>query len=364
MMQPRTAQQFNGLQVLRFVAAMLVVAMHITQAISIHVTGRGGSHYWSAGSAGVDIFFVISGFVMAVSTSGLPREGAARYSAAWVFMKRRLLRIAPLYWFYTLLKAALLLAVPALAVTSSIAPGHLAASLLFVPATSPWGTVQPTLPVGWTLNFEMLFYALFAVAIALGRNRILVCLLTFGSIFLAQRYLPEAVPLAFYAQTIIFEFLLGVAIAHLLARMPAAPVPVAALLVLGGVLFMFGPAWGAQADRFLTWGLGAAAIVLGVAWLEPLIARAPLVHPLSFLGDASYSIYLSHTFVVPAGVLVLHRLGVQDGFAIALAVALAVVAAGCLSHIWIEKPLISFFKRLLFRPAPAHYPYAANTPVK
>ncbi|UUZ73585.1 hypothetical protein LP415_10805 [Polaromonas sp. P1(28)-8] len=49
-------QQFTGVQILRFIAAMLVVVMHITQAISIHITGQGPSHHWSGGSAGVDIF--------------------------------------------------------------------------------------------------------------------------------------------------------------------------------------------------------------------------------------------------------------------------------------------------------------------
>jgi len=178
-------QQFTGLQILRFVAAMLVAVMHITQAISIHVTGRGDAHYWGAGSAGVDIFFVISGFVMAITTQGEPARGPARLAAAWVFIQRRILRIVPLYWFYTLLKAALLLAIPALAVKSTIEPVHFAASLLFIPMKSPWGLVQPVLPVGWTLNFEMLFYMVFAIAIALGAPRVRFCLTVFLALFLA-----------------------------------------------------------------------------------------------------------------------------------------------------------------------------------
>jgi exopolysaccharide production protein ExoZ len=355
----QTTQQFAGVQILRFAAAMLVVAMHITQAISIHITGTGTRHYWADGSAGVDIFFVISGFVMAMSTATLPADGPARPSqlaAAWVFMRRRLVRIAPLYWFYTLLKVALLLAMPALAVRSSVEPGHLAASMLFIPAMSPWGLVLPTLPVGWTLNFEMLFYAVFAVAIALGAPRIRFCLAVFLLIFAAGRLLPESVALNFYAQTIVFEFILGVCIAHAFLHFRRPGLLAGFVAMAAGVTFMFAPDWGHSADRFATWGCSAALIVLGAVWLEPWTVRAPLASRLSFLGDASYSIYLSHTFVVPAGVQVLKQLGVQNSLAIALAVGLAVVVAGCLSYVWLERPMTAFFKRALFgapkRPSP------------
>jgi len=348
-------QHFTGLQILRFAAAMLVVVMHITQAISIHITGQGPDHYWGPGTAGVDIFFVLSGFVMTITTGAVPAAPAARRHAAWVFFKRRLVRIVPLYWFYTMLKVALLLAVPALAVKSTIDPAHLAASLLFIPTISPWGLVQPVLPVGWTLNFEMLFYAVFAIGMLLGAPRIRFCLLVFASLFLLGQYLPAVVPLAFYADSIIFEFILGVAIAQSVLRFRAAAPALGALLVLAGVAFTFGIAWDDGAARLAPWGIGAAAIVLGTVWLEPLIRKAPLAAPLAFLGDASYSIYLGHTFVVPACVQLLQRFGVVDPIAIMLLVSAMVMLTGALSYLWLEKPMTSFFKRLLFRTAPLGY---------
>ena len=342
-------RQFTGVQILRFVAAMLVVVMHTTQAISIHITGAGPDHYWADGSAGVDIFFVISGFVMAMSTPTPPAHGPSRIQAAWIFMKRRLLRIVPLYWFYTLLKAALLLALPALAIRSSLAPGHFTASLMFIPAMSPWGLIEPTLPVGWTLNFEMLFYAVFALALALGAARIKFCLLIFALLFLSARYFPDSVALTFYGRSLVFEFILGACIAHLFLHYRTMAPPVGLLAVMAGMVFMFGIDWGIGTDRLITWGGGAAVAVLGAVWLEPWTARVQATARLSFLGDASYSIYLSHTFVVPAVVLILKRLGVLDSLVIVLTVALAVIVSGCLSYVWLERPMTTHLKRVLFK---------------
>ncbi len=345
-------QQFIGIQALRFVAAMLVVLMHIDQTILLRTPGAATGHYWTGGSAGVDIFFVISGFVMTVSAAPSPADSRARCSTAWVFLKRRFVRIAPLYWFYTLLKALVLLAVPSLALRSSLDGGHLAASMLFIPALNHRGLIQPVLPVGWTLNFEMLFYLVFAAAIAGGWGRIRFCLLVFLLIWAGAQFFPQAVPLAFYGHTLLFEFILGMGVAYICVNMPHIAPPAGLLAAAAGVAFILGMGWGFSADRLSTWGVGAALLVLGTVWLEPWTARLPMASRLAFLGDASYSIYLSHTFVVPAGVLALHELGmlgVLDTLGIVALVAVAVVALGCPLHVWLERPLTSLCKRALFK---------------
>ena len=342
-------QQFCGIQILRFMAAMLVVVMHTSQAISIHITGQGAGQYWGLGSSGVDIFFVVSGFVMAMSVGTSQVNVQSRKHAAFIFMKRRLLRIVPLYWFYTLLKVALLLALPGLATRSSVESTHLAASLFFIPAMSPWGLIEPTLPVGWTLNFEMLFYAVFALAIALGAPRIKFCLLIFLLIFFGNRYFPSSVPIDFYAQFIVFEFIFGICIAQFISRLQSITPAAGGVILVSGLVLMFGLNWSPLTDRLLMWGLGAAFLVSGAVALEPWTAKVPLIAPLAFLGDASYSIYLSHTFMVPAGVMALKRLGVQDPFVIVPLVCLAVIAVGCLSFVWLERPMTAFFKNILFR---------------
>jgi peptidoglycan/LPS O-acetylase OafA/YrhL len=342
---PHALNHFTGIQTLRIVAAMLVVAMHTSQTFLLRIAGTTGADYWSGGGAGVDLFFVISGFVMTLSTASIRHDRQARVHGAWVFMQRRFVRIAPIYWFYLLLKVALVLALPALALRTSIDPAHVAASFLFIPMMSPWGAMQPVLPVGWTLNFEMLFYAVFAAVIALGLPRVWFSLLALGIIFVAGRVFPDVAALSFYSQSLLFEFVLGMAVARVVMARPKAPAMASLALVAAGAVLMFLIDWGPDADRFSTWGIGAGLMVLGVVWLEPWIGASRLARKLSFLGDASYSIYLSHTFVVPAAVVLLKMAGIHDAARVMLAVCLVVMLVGCYAYMWLERPLTGWFKR-------------------
>jgi exopolysaccharide production protein ExoZ len=344
-----TPAQFTGVQILRFAAAMLVVAMHLTQAISIHMLDTGPDNYWATGTVGVDIFFVISGLVMSMST-GYP-QGAlpSRIKVGWIFFKRRLLRIVPLYWSFTLLKVALLLAMPALASRASVDITHVTYSLFFIPTLSPWGIIEPTLPVGWTLNFEMLFYVIFAFAVVLNAPRITFCLLLCLGVFIAGRLFPEVSLLAFYAQSVIFEFAFGMGVAYLLFRARICPPPVFGLLLsILALVWLFGPGWDYSTDRIISMGIPAALLVCGILWMEPWIAAIRGARGLSFLGDASYSIYLSHTFVVPATVIAFVKVGGTNQLTILLVGMVATLVTGCLCYLWFERPMTLFLKNLFF----------------
>lgn len=340
-------QQFTGIQLLRFLAAMLVVVMHITQARSVHILGTGTGNYWANGSAGVDIFFVISGFVMASSTN----HAARGIAAGWEFMRRRIVRIVPLYWFYTLLKAGMLLALPGLASRSSFDFQHLMASLMFVPSTSPWSSIEPLLPVGWTLNFEMFFYAVFATAIIFGRSRIMWCAAAFASVHVLHYFFPNVVALSFYARSIIIEFLLGMVLAYAVSApwfriRPALGV----LAVAAGFLLLFiGGSTVEESSvlRLTHWGGGGMLLLLGVIALESKIAASYLARRVAFLGDASYSIYLSHAFVVPAFVLLLKALGLTNGATVMVVSAIATIVVGCISYVALERPLGLWCKKLI-----------------
>ena len=107
----------------------------------------------------MDVFFVISGLVIFLAT-------ADKALTPWRFMLMRVARIAPAYWFYTVLLAGLAAAMPSMFADVELELGHILLSMFFIPAQNPAGYgVYPLLDVGWTLNFEMLFYCLFAVAL-------------------------------------------------------------------------------------------------------------------------------------------------------------------------------------------------------
>jgi exopolysaccharide production protein ExoZ len=348
---------FDSVQLLRFVAALMVVLAHTTEAMAQRISAFKGLEFWAPGAAGVDIFFVISGFVMTVSSRAASPDAATNRANAWDFAKRRLIRVVPLYWFYTVLKIVMVLALPALALRTRLEPDHILASFFFVPYTSPWGIVQPVLPVGWTLNFEMLFYALFAIAIALNFQRLLFCCAAFGVLYIAAHLTADVTVLNFYGQSIIFEFCIGMLVARIYHyRLPPL---LALLLVALGAVLIFGFTFVESVDRIFKQGLGAGLLVLGVIHLEQLGWIKTALQKLSILGDISYSSYLCHSFLVPVSVAVLGRLGVLNAPLIIVLTALVVIAGSIASFFWLEKPMTEFLKKKLFKKK--HRDHLADT---
>lgn len=230
------------IQYLRGVAALMVVWHHAAGMVP-----------WMAdlfrprwGALGVDVFFVLSGFIMVVATHRRP-------VTPWTFMRQRIVRVVPLYWLLTLVLVAAALALPGQFRSVVVDPAHVLKSLLFIPHDAPGapGELAPVLVPGWTLNYEMFFYACFALT--LGRLRWLVVLFA-GLATIGWLLQPATAAARFYTSALLLEFVAGA----LLARAwIAAGAPV--------------PAWARWRSR------------VGLA-----------------LGDASYSVYLTHLFVLGA----------------------------------------------------------------
>jgi len=113
-----------GVQALRAVAALMVVAYHAVDQWTTHRAGYAPGDLWPNGSAGVDVFFVISGLVMTISV----QRNAHRPHPAWSFARDRLIRIVPLYWIITTFKIAAVLALPALVARTQLDPLYVAGS--------------------------------------------------------------------------------------------------------------------------------------------------------------------------------------------------------------------------------------------
>jgi len=331
-------------QALRAVAAGLVVTHHSISLWLEAIIHRPDQWRWINGAAGVDIFFVISGFVMAISLPGL----AGRENKAGVFLTRRFARVVPLYWAATTLMLAQMWAQKGVAMETLAMRWRVLASYLFIPAQDGNGRLFPIVTVGWTLNFEVFFYLLFAAALALDVAP--VAFLTPCLTGLAMAGLLKTGPwpdVASLASPVVIEFLYGMLIAELVTRrrMPGR--------LLGGGLLGGGfaalmtmrdwPApWGS-----LAWGLSAGAVVLGAVAIEETVGRR-LPRWLLAAGDASYATYLSHTFILCIVAVLLNALHVTGTAALAGAIALGLAVSfgtGWLVHRYIELPLMGLFGR-------------------
>lgn len=329
---------YIGLQGLRFVAASLVVAMHASLYMAQRTQGLATADYWQAGGFGVDIFFVISGFVMGYTSPVSGPWGRLNVAEAWAFLLRRLVRIVPMYWLYTLAKLAVLLLLPSLALRNSLDPSHLLASFAFWPHRDAAGAFFPLLQVGWTLNFEMLFYAVYALALLWRLPALPWTLLCYAALVGLAQWGGADSAWAFWAQPLFLEFALGLALASLRAPLERlGPVLGLGLAALGWALWAVGwpaPAWAAV----LASGLPALLIVAGTLGLEPWFRQMRCAAWLNRGGDISYAIYLGHTFVVPLLVAGLVRLGWPSAaWAVLLSLLLVPLVADVIYR-WVERP--------------------------
>lgn len=333
---------FVSLQYLRGVAALLVVYFHAVLQLQGPLA-RPATALPLFGSSGVDLFFVLSGFVMWTSTAG-------RSVSIGEFYRRRLVRIAPLYWLITAAAVLIGLIVPQLLRSTQIEWDHVGASLMFFPWPNPAfdvGSPEYLTPVvipGWTLNYEMFFYALFGLALLVREERRFWAVggLIVMALAAALAWGDRVDALRFYGTSLLLEFLAGVGIAILVARLPGRRwMAVAAVLLL--LLLCTLEGLGLQTDRAAQFGVPAALIVLAASLAE----RAGAVPQSRWwlrTGDASYSIYLTHVFVIAAlrvgANLTGWTIGNVAGEILFVLVALiASTLVGRLVYAWLERPL-------------------------
>jgi peptidoglycan/LPS O-acetylase OafA/YrhL len=290
----KSSSTFNGIQVLRGIAAGMVVIHHASILWSDHTAGNIRPAYWSLGAAGVDIFFVISGFVMAISTIG-KGDGPG---AAKTFIERRFVRIYPLYWLITtvlLVKMLLVQMHPGLGAVEhgALTMGYIVSSYLLIPYINSLGDTSPLLTVGWTLSYEMFFYLCFAGALATRRSVVKVVTATLLVVMLIGIFHKDSWPgFTVLASPMLFEFLAGLWLGRALQNGFRINATISALLGIAGIIgFLAFPHYGAM--RFLTWGLPALLVVTSTVMLEDRF-KGPLVQWFLLLGDASYALYLSH----------------------------------------------------------------------
>lgn len=332
----------NSIQALRAAAAWLVVLHHYMQvAHNFSLTDPFSMAISKYGAIGVDLFFVISGFVIYLSTTG-------KNLSPGVFAAHRLARIAPAYWVFTVITAGVIILEPGLIPSTLYDPVFMIKSLLFIPDQNPSGLgIFPILTMGWTLNYEMAFYAIFCAALFLPKNLQLAAIFI-GIILMKFALPPIADDFVFYKSTITYEFLFGILIAICYKRgllNKPSFVITAAIALIFSALFRLWIGAPINHDPFGAGFICSAVFIVAVSQ-ERLFSKIGIVGK---LGDWSYSTYLSHVLVICYMMKLQHALSLGTWTTLGL-IALCVILVSWVSFTLIEKPIARFAKRRLKRP--------------
>jgi exopolysaccharide production protein ExoZ len=327
---------FQSIQALRGIAAVMVAIFHAGLRFDHTETT------FRVGNAGVDIFFIISGFVMWTVAARSPLGPTE-------FLKRRFVRLVPLYWLWTLLLIAAWSLFPAAFPRLHPTVSHVLLSLGFIPHLSPdVGRVMPVLGQGWTLNFEMFFYILFALTLTLPSRLRLV------AIAAALLLLPFAgqvtnLPAATLLSPMLVEFLGGILLAWFVAGgLQLGTWRSWSCIIIGIILLIMAhPQPDDDLARLFQYGTPALLIVGGAVGLE-LAGNLPVGKLPRLLGDASYSIYLTHAFIIS----LLGKLWPATLAPSMFIVTATIVATslGVFAYLMIERPLLRGAGALAVRP--------------
>jgi exopolysaccharide production protein ExoZ len=318
--------RLRSIQRLRAVAALGVTLFHACQWSGLD---------FAVGAAGVDMFFVISGLVLWSAALTRPQSPGA-------FLVARFARVAPVYWLVTLAVAVLALWRPQAMPVAHFAPSHLILSLLFIPHDDPVGDAFPMLASGWTLTYEAFFYLVFALTLAVPKDRrfqvMSLALLTTSLLGFGYHALYPLL-----ANPMILEFLGGIWLARRLSGglfSRGNPIWGYAMIAMGALVLIALQVGDVRDDfwRPLLWGPPSILIVAGSVKLELMqgLGRGRFGRALERLGDASYSLYLCQLPVITVCAWLTR--GQPALLRVSLGAAVAVLA-GLACYWLIEKPI-------------------------
>jgi peptidoglycan/LPS O-acetylase OafA/YrhL len=285
-----------GIQVLRALATIAVAATHFQIDFNKLVDAASAlPPFMPVARGAFDFFFIISGFVLVYSSDSL----FGTTSGPTTFFVRRLIRLLPLYYLATTLYVIMAFAVPGLG--KSFTTETIIASYLFIPVPRPDGIIQPVVGQGWTLNYEMFFYILFAVSVFAPRRAAVALASLFIIIaVIVGRLVSLPTAWNYWCQPILLEFIFGMTLG--LVFMEGVRIPAWSGWILVGVGFSILVFWPMDGDTYNVTRvmlLGApAALITGGLTLGDLLKPSRPMRILSIVGDASLSLYLFHSFPI------------------------------------------------------------------
>lgn len=323
-----------SVQILRAVAVLMVVLFHVlNKAQTIGVTE---SQPFTVGAAGVDLFFIISGFIMVYITNN-------RNVSFSDFISKRLIRILPLYWFMTTIAAVVYILYPSL-INSQNGNTTIINSYTLFPTADTL-----LLTVAWTLRYEFIFYFIFSFSILLGMQKYFICAAIITMLTSLSFFNPQGFYTSFITNPIMIEFVIGMALYYLVENIKKGSYSY--LMIITGIATLLATNMlGYDIDyRVLCYSTSMALIFLGVTTLEHRIKGSDNMASRIFkrTGDASFSIYLTHIFSI--GIVSFafnHHVPLFNRVTfIPISIAFSVIA-GIICYEFIEKPLTSAVRRI------------------
>lgn len=308
------------------------------------------------GWSGVDFFFILSGFIIYYVNHKY--DGIS--SKFQDYIGKRLARIYPIYWIYSILVVVLHMALLKAEVKNLISWLGLTAlnitkSFTLYP-TDIKNNIMPIIPAAWTLTYEMFFYIVFSIYILGSKRLFLISMILWAiaiSIVNLFSFTFEISPfLSMLFDTHIFEFMFGCFIAQITLRnLQIKTRKNAIVLLVVGIVALF-VSWINEAlgliwfDKlqFITFGIPYSIIIYSLISLEDGRIHSNLKRFLLYLGDASYSIYLTHFVVLVLFVHIASYLNFNGYIEFAI-ISIALVLIGCLSYSYIEFPLTKFIQK-------------------
>lgn len=355
------AAKIQSIQALRAIAATMVVVFHAFMWVNETVVqGASPSFLYSIplvrtiGGYGVDIFFVISGFVMATVTW----NSFAFPGASSLFITKRLIRIFPIYWIYLAIFVGIYASFSSfINYATTYTSTQIIYSLFLLPWPGDWGWLSnryifyPT----WTLTFEIYFYVIMSCCLLLKRKYVIpfVLVIFFSCFLLFRQFAEQSAILRIIANPLLFEFLFGLCVGFFYKSGMYIGSIISMLLVAAGLgLLAYASTTPISLDGFdrcLRCGIPAMFIIAGLVFLE---ANKTIVIPLwlSKIGDSSYSLYLLH----PLGISITSKLLTLCGLKMLLPsdilliiLVISCMIGGYISYLLLEKPLLKFLHKCL-----------------
>lgn len=326
---------YYSIQYLRAVAALMVVCTHITYKLNTNSLSFVGS--FDVGAYGVDLFFVISGFIMTNTIVNKPNRPVK-------FLMARFKRIFPLYWLLTLVSLCIYLYNPSL-INSSGGTTNLIASFTLMPTND-----KLLINNGWTLTYEFIFYFIFSFCMFF-RNPVLICSLIIPFLFILGVAFTEGNAYwLHFTSPLLLEFGLGI-IAYVFVVKFKFFRKISLLLIFISLTLLFiqcfSGTYNNDFERVIYGGLPMFLLLLGCVSLEGdiTIELKNKLTPLYDVGMSSYSLYLLHPFVLSGLTIFLSKIGMINYslFYAGLMLISSVVISYYL-YKFVEIPLSNVFK--------------------